>query len=46
MQGWGSAVPVANTKELTEALKKLSDKKHIILVIRHQNYQRYYTLKN
>jgi len=45
MQGWGVVQPIENTQDLTDALKKQADKKHVVLVIRHQNYQRYYTLK-
>ena len=37
--------PVKNLTELNEALKELGDKKHVILIVRHQNYQRYYTMK-
>lgn len=45
MQGWGKVDPIANDKDLTEALKKHTDRKHVVLVIRHRNFQRYYTLK-
>jgi serine protease Do len=37
--------PVKNLTELNDALKELGDKKHVILIVRHQNYQRYYTIK-
>ncbi len=36
---------VRNLSDFNETLKDLGDKKHIILIIRQQNYQRYYTLK-
>lgn len=36
---------VKNTSEFEEALKELGDKKHLILIVRHQNFQRYYTIK-
>ena len=36
---------IRNTKDLSDAIRDLGDKKHIILIVRHQNYQRYYTLK-
>jgi serine protease Do len=36
---------IHNTSDFEEALKELKDRKHIVLIIRHQNYQRYYTVK-
>lgn len=36
---------IRNTTDFEEALKDIGDKKHIILIVRHQNYQRYYTIK-
>ncbi len=36
---------IRNTTEFEESLKEFGDKKHIILIVRHQNYQRYYTIK-
>lgn len=36
---------VRNTADLENALKEIGDKKHVILIVRHQNYQRYYTIK-
>jgi serine protease Do len=36
---------VKNTAEFEEALKDLGDKKHLILIVRQQNFQRYYTIK-
>lgn len=37
--------PIRNTADFEEALKELGERKHIVLIIRQQNYQRYYTLK-
>lgn len=42
---WNNQKSVKNTSEFEEALKELGDKKHIILIVRHQNFQRYYTVK-
>ncbi len=36
---------IRNINEFEESLKELGDRKHIILIVRHQNYQRYYTVK-
>lgn len=36
---------VKNIEEFESAVKELGDRKHIILVVRHQNYQKYYTMK-
>jgi serine protease Do len=36
---------IRNVTDFEEAFKEIGDKKHVILIIRHQNYQRYYTLK-
>lgn len=36
---------VKNVGELNAALQQMGDKKYIILIVRHQNYQRYYTVK-
>lgn len=45
LQGWGVVQSVNNTNDLMEVLKQQKDRKHVVLVVRHQNYQRYYTLK-
>lgn len=42
---WNNQKKVRNIEEFEEALQAASDKKYIILIVRHQNYQRYYTLK-
>jgi len=42
---WNNQKPVKNTTEFEEALKEMGDKKHLILIVRHQNFQRYYTIK-
>jgi serine protease Do len=36
---------VKNTAEFDAALKEIGQRKHVILIVRHQNYQRYYTIK-
>lgn len=36
---------VKNKSDFENALQELSDKKHIIILVRHQNFQRYYTIK-
>jgi serine protease Do len=42
---WNNQKRIKNLDEFTEAMEELGDKKHIILIVRHQNFQRYYTLK-
>ena len=42
---WNDQKPVKSTSEFEEALKDVGDKKHLILIVRHQNFQRYYTVK-
>lgn len=42
---WNEPKPVKNVGDFTSAIKDLGNRKHIILIVRHQNYQRYYTLK-
>ena len=42
---WNEQKKVHNVEELEEALKTIGNKKYIILIVRHQNYQRYYTIK-
>lgn len=36
---------IRNTTEFEDALREMGDKKHIILIVRHQNFQRYYTIR-
>jgi serine protease Do len=36
---------IRNISDFEEALKEIGDRKHIILIVRHQNFQRYYTIK-
>lgn len=36
---------VRNMTDFEEAMKELGDKKHIVLIVRHQNYQKYYTIR-
>ncbi len=42
---WNNQKRVKNLTEFNDAMKELGDKKHVILIVRHQNFQRYYTLK-
>ncbi|MBX7067352.1 MAG: DegQ family serine endoprotease [Parachlamydiales bacterium] len=42
---WNNQKPVKNIGEFDAALQELGDKKYIILIVRHQNFQRYYTIK-
>ena len=43
--GQNNQKKITNTSDLESALKDIGDKKHIILIIRDQNFQRYYTIK-
>lgn len=36
---------VKNTADFDAALKEVNKRKHVILIVRHQNFQRYYTIK-
>ncbi len=42
---WNNQKAVKNIGEFDAALQELGDKKYIILIVRHQNFQRYYTIK-
>lgn len=42
---WNDQRPIHNTGEFNDALKNMGDRKHIILIVRQQNYQRYYTIR-
>lgn len=42
---WNNQKPIKNIAELDAALEQLGDKKYVILIVRHQNFQRYYTIK-
>lgn len=42
---WNDQKKVRNIEELEDVLKTMGTRKYIILIIRHQNYQRYYTIK-
>lgn len=42
---WNNQKAVKNIGELDAALQELGNKKYIILIVRHQNFQRYYTIK-
>lgn len=37
--------PVKSIADFDNALQELGTKKYVILIVRHQNYQRYYTIK-
>ncbi len=39
------AKAVKSRNDLEEAIREIGDKKHIIFIVRHQNMQRYYTVK-
>ena len=38
-------IPIKSTNDFNAALKQLKDRKHILLIVRHQHYQRYYSVK-
>ena len=42
---WNNQKSIKNIAEFESALQELGDKKHIILIVRQQNFQRYYTIK-
>lgn len=42
---WNEPMRIKNSAEFNEALKGAGSRKHLILIVRHQNYQRYYTMK-
>lgn len=42
---WDNQKPIHNVGEFEAAMKEVGDKKHLILIVRNQNYQRYYTIK-
>lgn len=42
---WQDQRPIRNTSDFDAALKELGAKKSIILIVRHQNFQKFYTLK-
>lgn len=42
---WNNQQAIKNIAEFDANLQKLGDKKYVILIVRHQNFQRYYTLK-
>jgi serine protease Do len=42
---WNNQKQVKNISEFDSALEQLGDKKYVILIVRHQNFQRYYTIK-
>lgn len=42
---WKHQIKVKDTSDLTKALREVAGKKYVVLIVKHQNYQRYYTLK-
>ncbi|HSX38628.1 MAG TPA: DegQ family serine endoprotease [Chlamydiales bacterium] len=42
---WNNQKSIKNTDEFEESIKELGNKKHLILIVRHHNFQRYYTVK-
>ncbi len=42
---WGNQKSVKTIADFEEAIKELAGRKYAILIIRHQNFQKYYTLK-
>ncbi|EKE08674.1 MAG: DO serine protease, partial [uncultured bacterium] len=42
---WNNQKPIKNISELNSSLQELGDRKYVILIVRHQNFQRYYTIK-
>ncbi len=42
---WNEPKRVVNSAEFNQVLQEVGNHKHIILIVRHQNYQRYYTMK-
>jgi serine protease Do len=42
---WKNQKKISNLDDLTAALKEVSDKKYVVLIVKHQNHQRYYTIK-
>jgi len=42
---WNNQTPIKNISEFDTAMQQLGDKKYVILIVRHQNFQRYYTVK-
>ncbi len=42
---WNNQKAIKTITEFDAALQQVGDKKYIILIVRHQNFQRYYTIK-
>lgn len=42
---WNNQRKIGSVQDLRDALKELGDRKHIVLIVRHKNFQRYCTLK-
>lgn len=42
---WNNPKPIQNIGELNDAFEEIGERKYVILIVRHQNFQRYYTIK-
>jgi len=42
---WQNQKKVTNLEEFHDALEQVGKKKYVVLIVRHKNYQRYYTVK-
>lgn len=42
---WRNQKPVKNIAEFKEALQEIGNKKYLVLIVRHQSFQKYYTIK-
>lgn len=45
IKGLDTVEKISNTSDFNESMKKQNDKKTLVLLVRYQNYQRYYTIK-
>lgn len=44
VNNWNNQKKVHNVQEFSEALQEIKNKKHVVLIVRHQNFQRYCTI--
>ncbi|MGD2168887.1 MAG: Do family serine endopeptidase [Chlamydiota bacterium] len=42
---WKNQIKINNSNDLTKALQEVAGNKYVVLIVRHQKYQKYYTLK-
>lgn len=42
---WKNQIKINNSDDLTRALREVTGNKYVVLIVRHQKYQKYYTLK-